>query len=306
VLQLRFGDESEFPDVGRHSIRLSEDLSDINALGRELSVPFANEPPEDIAGAKRMIQATEKRHVVVIENAEKIYNRSESGLELCAAFLDLMSGTSVEVLWVLLMNSPAVGWLETAMGFTDYFTHTIELEPMDTDQLERVITQRHRVSGFEAVFEQPQPRISEWIQKPIRTSESVRNPRTEFFRDLGWLSRGNPLLALLYWLESAQVEPNDESKIRLETLPDDDIDLIEPLSLVKRLILATLVQHGTLTATQLRVILRRDLAAVQTELDHLERLGFVEMTAGATTSCYMLRPLSEALVTPNLRDRNMI
>jgi hypothetical protein len=306
VLHTRFGDSSEFAEVGMQSIRLSEDLAAIDDLAREVTAGFSGEPPNDIDGAARLIQSTQQRHIVVIENAEKIYQRSEPGLELCRAFLQLMTETDENVLWILLMNTPAVGWLNTALGFQDYFTHTIELQPLDAEELELVITQRHRVSGFEAMFERPEARVSDWLQRPFRTSESLRDPRAEFFRDLGWLSRGNPLLALLYWLESAHVDPEDDSVIRLDTLPDDDIDLLAPLSLTKRLILATLVQHGTLTPTQLRTVLRRDLATVQTELNHMERLGFVELTAGASTSCYQLRPLAEALVTPNLRERNMI
>lgn len=306
VLQTRFSDDEEFQDVGTHSIRLSEDLADVQTLAREVSKPFAKDPVNDIDGVIRLVQALEARHIVVIENAEKLYHRAPSGIALCESFLRMMTETAENALWILLMNTPAVGWLDTAIGFEDYFTHTIELEPLGSDELELVITQRHRVSGFEADFDRPRPRLSEWIQRPFRTSESLRNPRAEFFRDLGWLSRGNPLLALLYWLETAQVDGSDDSVIRLGTLPDDDIDLIDPLTLTKRLILSTLVQHGTLTPSQLRTILRLDLVTVQTELDHLERLGFVEMTAGASTSCYQMRPLAEALVTPNLRDRNMI
>lgn len=114
------------------------------------------------------------------------------------------------------------------------------------------------------------------------------------------------MLALLYWLDSSRLDEADDHLIWLDPLPDEEPSLLSNLSLTKRLILAALVQHHTLTPMHLRAILRAEFEVVETELKHLERLGFVRELAGRKATAYQLRSTAEAVVASELRAMNMI
>lgn len=293
-------------DIAVHTVMLDDDLQTEAELVRKIGTALPNEPAETMEGLLRFIEVFNDDHIVVIENAEKLFSRTDDGLRVCQRFLRLMNETSDQIMWILLMGTPAVTLLDTAFGILDYFTHAIEIGPLDDDEIQRMIERRHRVSGFRASFRRERPRIRDWIRSPLATSEALRDPKAEYFLDLARLSGGNPMMALLYWLESVELDDTDDHLIWVNTLPEHERQLIRHLALVKRLILAALVQHHTLTPLQLRSILRRDFDEVQTELEHLERLGLVERIVGRTVQAYRLRPMAEGLANDELRDMNMI
>jgi Kef-type K+ transport system membrane component KefB len=275
-------------------------------LASELAEVLKCESVTSFQGISRYLKTRERRVVIVIENGEKMFERTEAGIDLCMAVLQLMSDTVDHALWYVLMGTPAATWLETAIGFMDYFTHTLEFSPLTAEELRMMIMRRHRVSGFEATFDRRSLRPLEWARNPIAMSDAVRDPKSEFFGDLMRLSGGNPLLALLYWLECVRLDETDDQTIHVLPLPANEMKLAASVSLEKSLMLAALVQHRSLSAVQLARILRRELPDVRTELDHLSRLGFVEIVVGQDTQSFQLRPLAEALVTLELRQHNMV
>ncbi|MEZ4460991.1 MAG: cation:proton antiporter [bacterium] len=275
-------------------------------LARELAEALKCETVTTLHGIARVLRARERRVVIVVENGEKMFERTEQGIELCMTFLQLISDTVDNALWYVLMGTPAATWLETAIGFIDYFTHSVTLEPFGLDDLRTMVMQRHRVSGFDAHFDRRLLRPLEWVRNPMAMSEAVRDHESEFFEALTRLSGGNPLLALLYWLENVRLDETNDQMIHVSALPQVEMKLADSVSLEKGLVLSTLVQHRSLTAVQLARILKRDLPEVRTELEHLSRLGFVETMIGQDIQSYQLKPLAEALVTIELRQHNMV
>ncbi len=296
----------EFGDVSVHNVILTEDLDSGAELAEEIGGHVGADDMESIPELGRYLLSRGQKSLIVIENGEKIFQRTEAGLKAADEFLHLVSDTSENTLWVILMGSPAARWLHIAMGLFDYFTHAIEIPSLDTEQIQKMILQRHRVSGFSTRFERPQLHVREWISHPFATSEAVRDPQTEFFDDLTRLSGGNPLLALLYWLESTGLAQEDDHLVVVDSLPDNELGMVKQLSLEKRVILSTLIQHHSLTIPQMSRIIRREPERVRTELEHLNRLGFIETKIGRDASTFQLKPLAEALITRELRRINMI
>ncbi len=289
-----------------HNVVLEDDMRSEAELVAKIGSVLPRQSGEAITTLSRLLDTVDGRHVIVLEHAEKLYNRTEEGLARAKSFLRAMNDSNERILWIVLMGTPATLYLDTAIGFRDYFTHCVEVGPLDAGAIEQMIKRRHRVSGFQASFERARPRIRDWLRHPIDTSDALRDPRAEYFRNLARLSGGNPMRALLYWLDSVSLDVTDDHFIWVRSAPQQELELVGSLSLVKRLILAALVQHRTLTALQLRTILRRDFEAVATELSHLERLGFVEQIAGRNVVAWELRPEAEGIVTSELRLRNMI
>lgn len=305
VLHTMVEENDAFEETQVLTLRLDEDTTTLEDVLRTLGDALSSTtiPVDDPI---RALQSSERKRVIVFENAQKIFSRSAQGLKLCRAVLRIIHETREEALWILQMNTAAYQWLDISLDFSAYFTHIIELGALTDADLQVVIQKRHRVSGFDIEFHQPSPSILEWLRSPVRTARSTRDPRAAFFNELCRLAKGSPLLALLYWLEAVHVSDEDSATIIAGELPTEKIDLVAPLSLTKQLILSLLVQHTSLTVAQVRNILSRDFEDVQIELEHLERLGYVERSTGQASGTYRLQPFAEALVTPELRRRNMI
>ena len=66
------------------------------ALGAALGAgPF-----DGFEGASRYLDAAEGRRVVVVENGEKLFLRTDEGLARCRRFLKLVGDTSESTLWM--------------------------------------------------------------------------------------------------------------------------------------------------------------------------------------------------------------
>lgn len=298
---------SKYHDIAEEQLQIVR-LDEEDETERELCEAFfpllQDAYPRTFHELGQQLGAHGDKRIVFVENADKIYSRTREGLALCERFLAMMERTAGQILWILLINRPAATLLNTSVQLSDYFTDVIHVDPLDSEDIEKIIVSRHKVSGFDISFLEPEFRYLDRLHHPLMTNDAIRNPRREFFDRLGRLSGGNPLLALLYWLESVHLDPADKSRVLVTPLPEQEISLTEHLSIEKKLLLATLVQHSALSAPRLSRILRMDLSDVRTELSHLRRQGYVEVVAGTAT--YHLSALAGALVTRELRQANLI
>ncbi|MFW5966293.1 MAG: cation:proton antiporter [Persicimonas sp.] len=294
----------DFDDSQLITVRIDEDVETERELCVCLEPLGDGGPPRTLTHLERRLEDEEERRIVLVENGDQIYTRTPEGFELCERFLTMVERTSNSTLWIVLMSRAATTVLDTAIEATDYFTHVLELEPLDDDQIERMIMLRHQASGFDLEFEPPELGYLSRVRHPIRSNEALRQPKSSYFERLADLSCGNPLLALLYWRESIHLDAPNGSCIVAEALPKAEMELTASLSLQKKLILASLTQHQALAAPQLAHIVGLDLDRMHTELSHLRRLGFIEPVEG--TSTYRLRPLPGVLVTRELRELNLV
>ncbi len=299
-----FSTYHELDDEQLQTVRIDEQVETERELCESLASLVEGAYPRTLNELARRLHAAERRQIVFVENGDKIYSRTREGLALCERFLAMVERTSDTMLWIVLMSRPAADLLDMAIGLSDYFTHALRVEPLDRDGIEQMVLARHEVSGFELSFRKPQIRHLDRLRHPLHSSEALRHPRDEYFDRLAHLSGGNPLLALLYWLETTELAARDNTHIIVDALPAHEIALADRLSIQQLLVLATLVQHTALSAPRLSRILRVDLDEVKTELNHLRRLGFVEFVASTTT--YHLRPFPGAVLPRELRARNLV
>ena len=296
-----------FQTIPIQTIRLSEDVH----TEREMCAQFAtlfegSQPPRTFDEMARYIDAWDKRQIIVVENANKIYTRTPEGMERCRDFLELIDRTCSQTLWIVVLDTPAATLLDTMIDLFDYFSHTFELGPLDAERIERLILNRHRVSGFEVSYAQPSLRLLYRTRHPLEASDALRHPRRDFFRHLGIKSHGSPLLAMLYWMRSIHPDRSNETHLHVEPLRRHDGELLtDGLTLKKQLILALLLQHGSLSVEMLADMLDDPRHDVATQIAHLARLGFVERLMGSA-QYYHLRALAAVEVTIELRQLNLV
>ena len=293
-----------FQDTPIQTIRLSDEVHDEATLVAQFNSAF-DSSAATFAELARTIEAFDGRVIVLVENAVQAYERSGPGAAMCRNFLSLINRTNHKVLWILLLDSPAADLLDTMIDLFDYFSHALAVGPLEPAQIESMIINRHRVSGYDLRFRPAQARPLDRIRAPIATSEAMRHPRRDYFRRLGEVSGGNPLLALLHWMRSMRADPGDDTQMWVEPIVEHGFSLTEALSLPKRLVLALILQHGALTPSEIASLLGASGDVVRIELDHLGRLGFIEILAG-TRDHYHVRDVAAVQVTGELRHQNLI
>jgi|GEM_PF-245520 len=294
-----------FQQLPIQTVRLGEDIETEEQMCEQFRMLFKDDRPSSFAEMTRALRGSSERQIVIVENANKCYQRTSDGMALCRDFLQMINDTNGKVLWLLLMDSPAATLLDTMIDLFDYFSHIFDLKPLDEEQLEAMILNRHRVSGFELDYEAPNIRLLYRTRHPLAASEALRNPHRDYFKRLHGLSRGNPLLALLYWLRSIHPDMSSDTKLHVVPMDDEEVSLVNNLTLRKKLILALLLQHGSLTPEHLHQILDIPTEQIRIELEHLGRLGFIELIGG-TTQYYRLRDIAATEVTFELQHANLV
>lgn len=293
-------------DVNIQTIRLGDDVTDELQMVSHCWSLLATHQPKTLRALKRRIDALETRQIVLLENATKCYQRTPQGLKLCRAFLDMVSKTSDKILWVFIMERPAAVVLDTMIDLFDYFTHAVEIEAFSEQEIEQMIMKRHRVSGFDVSFNKPQLSILERTRHPLMASEAARYPKRTYFEHLAVQSQGNPLAALLLWLKSVKQDENKENLLHVQPITSTNARaFIDGLSLEKRMILALLLQHNALSLKQLATIMMEPLDVVRTQVEHLQRLGIIEMQGGDKQLVHM-RDVAAPRLTRELRTQNLV
>lgn len=289
-----------------HIIRLSEELENESQLAIQLTQKLTNEIFYNLNSVEQYLQNLEDRQIIVIENGNKLFTRTSKGIDLCKSFLQMMSTISDKILWIIILNEPAATLLNNTIKLFDFFTHVFKVEPMDSVAIEKVIRNRHWLSGFKLDFPTAKFNTIERFQHPISTSNALKDPAQEFFRRLYKFSEGYPLLALLYWSQAVELHPVDsKTTIQVNTLPDREVDLTSELSTNKKLLLTCLIQHGSLSIEQLGEILLWPKTEIEKEIYHLVRFQFVEKIS-STPQRYEIKTLIEPIITKELRAANLV
>jgi Kef-type K+ transport system membrane component KefB len=306
LLPLRLFDQ--YPDLQDDqvvTVQLGKRIESEAQLGEVLSQLVEGDDVTSLETLAGRLRNDGRRRVVFLEDAAHLFARTSQGLERMERFLQFVSNTSDQILWYVMLGKPAATLLDTALDLFDYFTHTLELEPLDEDDLREMIMARHRVSGFRLEFEPPEPRILDRLRHPVETADRVRHPERSYFERLNRLSGGNPMLALLYWLESVRPDPEDDTLFRVDPLARQELPMSAALSLRQKLLIATIIQHQTVSIQRAASVVNAEQNEVQVDLNHLERLGFIETMPGRR-DMYRMRAFAEPLVTREFRRENLL
>ncbi len=254
---------------------------------------------------------TRARKAVVVANVERLFRRTPEGLHRIHRFFDLVAATSDEVLWIVLFAEPAARLLGPVLELDGRFPVTVELPPMSAEQLEQVLTMRHRLSGYDLAFAGHAPSLHEWIRSPGAAWRTRRQPGAAIYERLRLLSGGNVRQALRLWLAAARIDPAHEGRVvigPLEAMPDE---LLADLPLVSKVLLAALLLHGPLHRDELEAVATREGHGLDAEITHLVHLGFLRLEPGPRTrvdgeQLVSVRTRLVAPLTQELRACNLL
>ncbi len=280
---------------------LRDEMPVAKLLGRALGVEG-----EPLAFAELALEPFEagRRRVIVVENAERLLAPSAEGVNRMIEFLALVGETAPTTLWILLMATPAANLALHRLGFGNRIPTILHVDSLGADDLRKVITTRHRLSGFELEYDDPGLHLIDRLGQPWFGLRS-RTPSEIFHERLWRLSGGNPRQAMYTWLARVRSHEQSEGRIVVAPLPPTPLELLNSLSLPQRLILALLAQHGSLTSAELVSALSAARASVEGDLKVLWAKGMLAPSRELVRH-WTLRPTISHPLLMELRSANMI
>lgn len=257
----------------------------------------------------------------IIPNLEHLMLRAPGGVDVLKRVLIFLSRTDTHLYWITATGPFVWRYIQqSAQGGINLVTRH-DLAPISAKVLEAIIVNRHRRSGMALWFRMPAvlPTLTRQRLRRARTPDEEQVIlREAYFERLFRLSGSNILLALCYWLRSAdfKAKPGTLTVRPLEAL---DFSFLNSFGRDRAFTLHAFILHNTLTLAEHQRIFRYTEQQSTFVLEALLNLRLIEEAHQNGTlehrpgygriqsgQRYQLRPLIFHPVIEYLRSQNIL
>lgn len=299
---IQFLEKRYFDNDPKIELNISETIASehklLTLLADQLNVPS----PSDRDDLIRSINQLEERTVCFIEGIQNLFLRSIRGFEAMESFLLIMAETREQIFWITSCSRYAWDFLNKVLNIRDYYSYLLQTDGLREDQIEKLILDRHKVSGYNLVFEPNE------MLKNSRSFKKIMDDREEvqqylhniYFEKLTELSDGNATIAMLFWLRS--VREFDDTNFYIAPLEILQFEMIEDLRPDTLFTLAAIVIHDFLKTGELSEVLHQDDQRSRLIVSRLQANGLLKQKDGQ----FQLNQLIYRQVLWVLKQQNII
>ncbi len=221
--------------------------------------------------AERLLELP--RTVVLLDGCHNLYLRRVGGFDAIRTFLQLVSLTNHHHAWLMTFNRFAWRYINRLKDWGKAFLE-VELGALTEQELRTLIERRSAETGFELNFRS----LAVGTSGGADPSRDVRSANG-YFRLLADFSKGNPRVAMRYWLRSLCIGANEKTlDVRLFAVPPmPQVGLSPDFGFM----LAAIVQHENLSGSELETIVNVDLATCTMALDIFQEKGIIQLRANS-------------------------
>jgi len=208
--------------------------------------------------------------------------------------------TGRNIFWILTFTEYAYRYLDKTILISEYFRNVIKLGLFDDNTMVEIIDQRHKVSGFNIVYESS---AADLMNKKFRNLSDEGKQvalQNAFFTDLGRMARSNIRLGLTYWLQS--IREINGNTIIMKSLKDLNLSFLNSFSATRLFALGALIFHEMLCEEDFGKVLNISRIHVRRILQPL----FEDGVLLCEDSYFMINPLLYRQITELLKNRNII
>ncbi|NWF85703.1 MAG: hypothetical protein HXY18_17950 [Bryobacteraceae bacterium] len=209
------------------------------------------------------------RRVIVLEEVERVFLKAFGGFDPARRLLELVQLSARTTLWVLVLNVHASRLLDGALRWNGFFSHTINSMSVWREDMVRAILQRHNLSGLKLTFAAPSA-------GGLRRRFGLEpDPQEAFFDSLYEQSGGNFRSAFELWQSSVDRVEGGTIHMR-QPLAPDLAPLRRELNQEDHFAVLSILQHGSLTASELAKVLLVPEPAARVQMERLRSLGVID------------------------------
>lgn len=263
---------------------------------------FGLDDADSVESVIAAIRATKKKRVLVIENLQNFYLRNLSNYDALESLLYVISETKESIFWIVSCSLYAWKYLNSTFSVEEYFSHTIRTDTLNAQQIEAVIMNRHRSSGYELAFEPSAGQSKSRAYRKLMDQEEASHDylKERYFENLTNLSEGNASIAMIFWIRS--IREFDDTHFYLKPLEVTSLEIIQELRPEVLFTLAAIVLHDTVTPKELSTILQMTEQEGRLMLMHLKTRGFLRQE----DDLYHINQLMYRQIVRVLKERNII
>ncbi len=217
-------------------------------------------------------RADGRGQVFVIENLRWLFRRRPGGFAEIEALAERILRDGGRNQWLLLADGGVWRYLQSATALRDVMGASVELDPMTAEELERAITSRHAMSGYDLVFEPGDDLVYKAWRAWARGTEAERS-RAAWFRTLHDASGGVLQDAMRLWLAAVRAVDDDGEHVVLGPVPRPPFAHLATLDDTTLLTLLETRRQGWIDAEELRLLFRTRPGAAEAHLAQLRHLG---------------------------------
>jgi hypothetical protein len=188
-----------------------------------------------------------------------------------------LSRTDTRVYWVATMGNLSWHFLEKTASSASGFATVNKLAPFDRAALEALILSRHRRSGLPLRF--AEPATSSLMPARLRRSKTPEERqavlRQHYFDQLFRYSGQNIMLALFYWLRSADFE-SEQGMLTVRPLRPLNFSVLNTFDLTRIFTLRAFLLHHSLTLREHQSIFRMSTDESTLILESLLNMRIIE------------------------------
>eukprot|EP00919_Chromeraceae_sp_WS-2016_P060710 GHVR01144132.1.p1 GENE.GHVR01144132.1~~GHVR01144132.1.p1 ORF type:complete len:286 (+),score=-19.06 GHVR01144132.1:3-860(+) len=279
-------------------------LTDIISTNKDLFAFFNTFLNLNAHSEKELIEqlkATYSDQVIILEDINFLFLKKVNGFEAMKTYFEILSKTGKCIYWINTCKLYAWQYLSKSVRIQSYYRNIIELKKLDEEQINKVIINRHRVSGYNIVFEQNELVGSQGKFNRLTIAEQQDYLRTAFFKELNRFSDSNISIALLYWLRSTREVKNNT--IYIGRLSGFDFSFLKNIETGNILTLHSLIIHERLTLEEHSILFNQSIDQSRLDLITLEDRGIINRDENDTFS---INQLLFRQVVNLLKNKNII
>lgn len=276
-------------------VHSEKDLSEI--LARSFNVKNAT----SLKQIEASIQKKPAKDICIIDNLNLIFGRSVNGLALLQKLLDFLVRTQGQVFWLVTCSTFSWQYLDKTVNIEKYFQKIIRISSISVKDIEEIILNRHKLSGFDLHFE-ANGVVSENRQFKRIAKDDARQAYLKeiFFDKLNQISAGNITIAMLFWLRSIHEIRGDKTVV--DTGIELDYTFLNQLDENELFTLASLTNFEKLTLADHAAIFNQSEALSSLNLDQMCRYGLLVNE----DDYYRIHPFLYRHTVELLRSKNIL
>lgn len=238
--------------------------------------------------------------VVIFEDIQRLFLRKVGGFRELQRLLLFISRTGSKIHWLMSCSLYSWEFIDKAINCSKYFHKLIYMKELSAGEIQSIIMQRHRTSGFDILFRPTESMLRSTKYKKLPSERAKQELLSdEFFKELYEIAKGNVTVAMLFWITS--IKEIRKGELVLSTVLSWDQSPFQKMPADELFTLAAVIQHDGLTVAQHAQVFYQDTSRSLSIITRLKNSGLlIEGKSGFTIQPILYRPIVQVLRNKNI------
>lgn len=241
-------------------------------------------------------------HVLLIDDCQRLFLRTIGGFAGLEAFLQIVNLTDGKHFWTLTFEHFAWNYLARIKQRTHYFGQVIAMRPWTDAEIQDLIWKRNLMTGRTTNFTNLV--VTHEDANADVSFEVIKSARG-YFRLLHDFSKGNPRIALLYWLRSIKISESDDNVMDVGLFRSPPQRPLTTLADNYWFTLTAISQHGALNSREIAQIINAEEGFCEMALNYFSEKNIVRLDGldrAKLTPLYMRQIVKQLTISNYLYD----